>query len=147
MPWGISLFFSLLTRRCCCEWKLGEVQGRCVEKNNRAVTHEHLSVSQFLIEQASRTEHTHTFGSETLWSPSLFLCPSFPFCLSLTLWFHLSSHSPLASAVNSLDLENVWCHDFFWWKRTCSSLLKRITHHRCPTETFYLSFSETKKAC
>ncbi len=66
-------------------------RGRCVKKNNQAVTHEHLSVSQFLIEQASHTKHTqaHTHThvrSQTLWS--LFFVSfslSFPSSLSLTL--------------------------------------------------------------
>lgn len=50
-----------------CEWRLKEAQGRCVKKNNQAVTHEHLSVSRFLIEQASHTKRTHarTFQSQT----------------------------------------------------------------------------------
>lgn len=100
-------------------------QGYCVKKHNQAITHQHLMVSQFLIEQASHTKHTRThFQSQTC-----LLSVSFPLCASLTVWLQRSSHSPLASVVNSLDLENLWCQDFAWWKRTCSSLLEKITCH------------------
>lgn len=74
--------------------------GDCVENHNQAVTHELLQVSQFLIKQQSHTKHAHAFLLKS------FFHLSFPLCVSLTL---------------CLDLENLWCHDFAWWKRTRSS--------------------------
>lgn len=95
-----------------------------------------VTASHWCIPHITHTQR-HTLGL------GLFFLYAFP----LIHWLHLRSHPPLTSVVNSLDLENLWCHDFTWWKRTCSSLSAKISP-LSPAETFYLSFSETpQKAC
>ena len=114
MPGGIRLFFSLLTRRCCCEWKPGEAQGHCVKKNNQAVTHEHLSVSQFLIEQASHTTQTHTD------THSLRLCG--PCFVSFSILSFVSLPHPLISPLLSF-LTRICCYTSLDLKRICCVII------------------------